>query len=214
MWQLDGSKASFRSTHLTGRLDVEVPAAGVTDLAVAIHPDRPRTSIDAAIMKLMLPDGAPLLIDAYVRGIDLVATYSESPNHPCQSRIYWRVESEADYFGIQILISVQTPLLDAYPDLKIVSQLTQNATRIDHGVAVAPLPGLDLCYAELADDSNLASTEVQGNRITSSLFPGSLEKGVIRSARILGCFLAREAGDELASSLQRRYARSAPPLTT
>ncbi|MDA1051043.1 MAG: hypothetical protein O3C40_11270 [Planctomycetota bacterium] len=214
MWQLDGSKARLQSPQLGFQLDLASPSSGLTALKVALDSSRALNSIDAALMQLALPGKETLLADAYVRGTDLVATFSESADHPCRTQVYWRSASEADYFGIQLIVSVQTSQLDAAPSLMVASRLPGSARLIEEGIVIVPLLESDVCYAELTDGSNIESTIVSGTQITNKLFPGSLEKGVIRRARILGCFLAASSAEHTARTIHRRFARAAPPLTT
>jgi hypothetical protein len=214
MWQLDGSKAFLRSPQLSFQLDLASPASGLTALKVELDSQRAFNSVDAALMQLTLPSIETRLADAYVRGDDLVATFSESTDHPCRTQVYWRFEREADHVGIQLIVSVQTSQLDAAPSLTVASRVPGPVRLVDEGIVLVPLPDSDVSYVELADGSNVESTIVRGTHITNKLFPGSLEKGVIRRARILGCFLTASSAERTARTLHERFVRSAPPLTT
>jgi len=214
MWQLDGSKAFLRTPQLSFQLELAAPASGITALKLKPESQCAFGSIDAALMQLTLPSNETRLADAYVRGNDLVATFSESIDHPCRTQVYWRFEHEADYFGIQLIVSVQTSQLDAAPSLMVVSRIPSPARLVDEGIVVVPLIGSDVSYVELADGSNVESTIVRETHITNKLFPGSLEKGVIRRARILSCFLAASSAEQIARTLHQRFVRSTPPLTT
>lgn len=214
MWQLDRSTAFLQSPQLRFQLDLASPSNGLTALEVELDSNQAFNSVDATPMQLTLPSKATSLADAYVRGNDLVATYAESTEHPCRTQVYWRFEREADYFGIQLIVSVQTSRLDASPSFTIVSGLPGPAQLVEPGIVVLPLPETDVCYAELTDGSNVESTIVRDTQITNKLFPGSLEKGVIRRARILGCFLPAASAEQTARTLHERFVRSALPLTT
>lgn len=214
MWQLDGSKAFLHSPQLTCQLDLASPSRGLTALKVKLNSNRSVSPLDTALMQLSLPGEERLPADAYIRGNDLVATYAESADHSCRIQVYWRFEHEADYFGVQLIVSVQTSRLDAAPSLTVASRLPGPAQLVEEGTVVVPLPESDVCYAELIDGSNVESTIVRGTRITNKLFPGSLEKGVIRRARILGSFLPASSSEQTARALHERLVRSAPPLTT
>ena len=72
----------------------------------------------------------------------------------------------------------------------------------------------DAAYVEIADGSNVEAILHDDTQLTSRLFPGSLEKGVIRRARILGCFLPAASAGKTARELRDQFIRSAPPLTT
>lgn len=215
MWRLEGSKARLETSRLTCELDLAWPRRGLTKLAGSLDPSNAFSAEGAAIMQLKLPSNATLLTDAYVRGNDLVATYDESADLPCRAQVYWHIENESDVLGIQLIVSVQTSLLDAAPSLTVVSQVAGSVRLIEEGVALLPLQDSTVAYAEVTDGSNIESTIVHNNsQITNRLFPGSLEKGVIRRARILGCFLPASSAEQTARTLHERFARSAPPLTT
>jgi hypothetical protein len=214
MWQLDTSKALLESLQLRCQLDLAAPASGLTAVKVKLNSKGSYHCVDAALMRLALPGQNALLTDAYVRGNDLVATYAESATHTCRTQVYWRYEREADYFGIQLIVSVQTSRLDAAPGFAVASELPGPSRLVEDGIVVVPLPDADVCYAELADKSNVESTSVRDARITNQLFPGSLEKGVIRRARILGCFLPAASAERAARTIREGFVRSALPLTT
>ena len=214
MWQLDGSQGLLQSPQLSCQLDLASPSKGLTALSVKLNSNLAGSSVDAALMQLSLPRNESLLSDAYVRGEDLVATYAESADHPCRTEVYWRFEFEADYIGVQLIVSVQTSRLDASPRLTVASRLPGPAQLVEEGTIVVPLPESNVCYAELADRSNVESTLVRETRITNTLFPGSLEKGVIRRARILGVFLPASSAEQTARTLHARFVRSPLPLTT
>jgi len=220
MWQLDGSKARLETSRLTCELDLAWPGRGLTKLAGSLvagslDPSNAFSAEGAAIMQLTLPGNATLLTDAYVRGNDLVATYDESADLPCRTQVYWRIENESDFLGIQLIVSVQTSLLDSAPSLTVASQVAGSVRLVEEGVALMSLLDPNVSYVEVTDGSNVESTIIQNNsQITNKLFPGSLEKGVIRRARILGCFLSASSAEQTARTLHERFVRSAPPLTT
>ncbi|MBC8350990.1 MAG: hypothetical protein H8E66_03330 [Planctomycetes bacterium] len=214
MWHLDGTKARLESPQLSCELNLASPADGATQLKVDLESTRPFSWSEAKLMQLILPSDEPRLEDAYVRGNDLVATYDESTDHACRTQVYWRFECDDEHVGIQLIISAQTSRLDAVPGMVVASQVSSPASQIDDGAMVASLPDGDVSYAELTDRSNIESTTFRDSQITYQLFPGSLEKGVIRRARILCCFLPNSSAERTARMLRDSFARSAPPLTT
>lgn len=215
MWQLDGTQARLESPQLRCELDLACPASGLQAIGATLESTQISCAAGTSIMQLTLPSKATLLADAYVRGNDLVATYGESADHPCRTQVYWRVECEADLFGIQLIVSVQTSILDAVPSLTVATQFPGPARLIAEGTAIVPLPESNVCYVEVADGSNVESTIVHNSsQIMHKLFPGSLEKGVIRRARILGCFLPACSAERTARTLHDRFILSTPPLTT
>lgn len=215
MWQLEGSKARLETSKLQCELDLASPERGLTGVAGVLESKRSFQAVGAAMMQLTMPSKSTQLADAYVRGNDLVATYEESIDHPCRPQVYWRVEDVSDFFGIQLIVSVQTSILHAIPRLTVTSQVAGPAQLLDNGIALVALRDSDVCYVEIADESNVESTVVHDEtQITRQLFPGSLEKGVIQRARILGCFLPADTAVVAALSLREEFIQSSPPLTT
>ena len=215
MWQLIGSTARLETPKLNCQLDLKLPVSGLTGVTGALTPKHRFQAPDMSIMQLMLPVASAPVADTYVRGNDLVATFEESTVHRCRTQVYWRIEDESNFCGIQMIVSVQTSILDANPGLSVTSKLGRGVQVIDDGIALCSLPDSEVCYVEVADSSNVESMIVLNeSQITSRLFPGSLEKGVIRRARLLGCFVSGEAADATARSIRDEFIRSAPPLTT
>ncbi len=214
MWQLEGSKASLQSPQLSFQLDLASPASGFTALQVAFDSSQEFRAVDAVLMQLTLPSNQTRLDDVYVRGDDLVATFAESKDYPCRTQVYWRYAREADHFGIQMIVSVQTSRLDATPGFQIASRVPGPARVLQEGIHIATIAQTELCYAELVDRSNIESSTVHDRQITHHLFQGSLEKGVIRRARLLACFLREASAVEVASRIHKQLLYSAPPLTT
>jgi hypothetical protein len=215
MWQLDGTNARLETPQLNCEMDLASPASGLRAIRATLESKQTFCAAPSAIMQLTLPSKATLLADAYIRGNDLVATYEESADRPCRTQVYWRIECESDFFGIQLIVSVQTSILDAAPSLTVATQLPGRARLVAEGIVIVPLPDSNLCYVEVADGSNVESTIVRDNsQITNKLFPGSLEKGVIRRARILGGFLPAHSAERTARTLRDQFVCSSPPLTT
>jgi hypothetical protein len=66
------------------------------------------------------------LVECYVRGGDLVATYAERPTPQMRAQIYWRVHShsaEKSLTALELVASVQTSLLDDDPAVSCSSVL-------------------------------------------------------------------------------------------
>jgi hypothetical protein len=64
--------------------------------------------------------------EAYVRGADLIATYAECPEPEMRTQIYWRTAAPSQpgvLAAIELLVSVQTSILDSCPRLETRSTL-------------------------------------------------------------------------------------------
>jgi hypothetical protein len=122
-WQLDGYKARLSlSGGLSGDVDLLQPAAGLQ-----LHW---RDRIHIAALGVALPPvritEADSLIDAWVRGGDLVATYSHGQER--RGQIYWRVPqgdalTPAVASSVELIASIQTSLLDFDPALDVRSHV-------------------------------------------------------------------------------------------
>jgi hypothetical protein len=241
MWRLSQTSAELVAGPLVARVDVARPDHGVFDLA--LHGRR----CEGARLCCVAPQDTgerESLLEAYVRGSDLVATYA--PTAKCQVRpeIYYRALSEAPgmFGGIELIVSAQTSLLGVDPALRVESTLplgevlALRASDRFESLAVAPrgltidrAPGVflfrpagaDWSYLEMVfpSDFSTARFSIESEaahrlRLANRLFPESLEKGVIRRGRLRGLFLARSEDEAAALTAFRAFAASPPPLTT
>jgi hypothetical protein len=165
-WQLDKYRARLALGDLQGAIDLLAPEQGLQltwrDFAmVALAVDLPRVS----------DSQASSMLDAWVRGGDLVATYAE--NEICRTRgqLYWRAHQFAHdnerFPAIDLIASVQTSLLDSDPALNVRSRvaareaflLTDIHTRgtapldwaTDHTARIAATSGIACCICRLDD---------------------------------------------------------------
>ena len=124
-WQLDDHHARLTGDVLTAHLDAHAPQQGLFDLAVGGQ------SIDGHLLAVrFLPDGGPadsLLAESYVRGNDLVATYAQVDERPYRPQLYWRLQPTPRALqavaAIDLLVSVQTNLLDSHPKMHVTSSV-------------------------------------------------------------------------------------------
>jgi hypothetical protein len=186
---------------------------------------------------------APLtLAECYVRGDDLIVTYTEE-REKLRREIYWRVLNAPPFraAGVESIVSVQTSLLHSHPQLMMTSRLSSGeigrlqrgdqfeffaaaagqwqCTRDDGpGVFMWRPSGAGISYVEMVHPSDFQhatlSAESDHTWIVHSLFPESLEKGVIRRGRVRGWFVHRDGDVNIASDLYQRWLSEPPPLTT
>lgn len=242
MWQLSGAKAEWHSPPVAWRCQVGRPCIE----EVRVHQDF-LADTTAVLLKVNAPpvEQPQHSVDAYIRQDDLIATYL-GPADPNRVRLqcYWRGLAAVPggrLGGCELVISVQTDLLDADPSLTVESFLpAANVLRMEHAdqprfVALEPSsspwsveasPGVFLfrprrqwSYLEMVYPSDFARAQIVAQsppawRLTSSLFPESLEKGVIRRGRIRGIFLPREEDETIALAAYREFVASPLPLTT
>jgi hypothetical protein len=237
VWGLDDEAATLQCGPLTARVHLNELSAGLSDLAwrgrscTAFEVLRPRVAPDTQ------------LVESYVRGADLVANFTQSVTCAVAPHYYWRARNIASFeaAGIEMVVSVQTDLLESQPG-SVVRSLAQgvrlfHAARLEprafaeHG-ANQPLSSesatnlvvfrhdqLGISYAELVHPSDLESFQLafrqDGRSGTISVLfqKPQLEKGVIRRARICGWFLPAENDLAVAVELARQFIDEPLPLT-
>lgn len=243
-WRLDARKASLRLARLSAVVYPLEPALGLCELQIDGRP----ISTACNPLGVDLVGGAkrpsPAAVEEYVRGGDLVATYADCPAPQLRSQIYWRATShrtEGAIAAIELVISVQTSLLDSSPRLATRSTLNVDeavylpsagdAKRVEEGKSSCCLYRLSetpFSYAEMVHpaQSQESAVEVPANagaggdagstrlELRHQLFPERLEKGVILRARVLGVFLDRQGDLEAAARHYAAFLAAEPPLTT
>lgn len=244
VWQLRGSQASFGAGPLSVSLELDWPQRGLKPgkpghkglyLGVGLM-DPPDTAVPA---NCKIP-----VQDAYVRGRDLVAVYEQTPTRPYRTTLYWHALSPKSAPGallaIELMVSVQTSLLDSQPTLEVRSALRtdeQLAADADgHFVVLdsagaaesneaarcvlARLQGSDISYLEMLHPTAFADSLIKpdGGKemgLRHRLFcPAELEKGVILRARLRAIWLPRAGDSEAAAGYYRSFLASPTPLTT
>ncbi|MBP85245.1 MAG: hypothetical protein CMJ64_00785 [Planctomycetaceae bacterium] len=211
MWQLTGTKAQFASSRCTCTIDLSRSPFGLRNIRVA--PDNDQLVLDDCRL-LQLESGGGLPEDSYARGQDLFVSIGESEQAPFRTQIYWRAINEADHFGFEAILSVQTSRWHVSPELELSSRILGEHTAVDSRAMLVTLPSTEVSYLEIAHSSNHNATTIDCDCIKHHLFGGHLEKGVIRRARVRGLFLPTNQANQLTTSFQEQFERSPPPLTT
>ncbi len=186
--------------RLQASLDCRHPELGLTEWRVGVSPlptnlGSPSTGIangiplpaTVAIMRFLGPmplEANTRLVEAYVRGADLVVEYGENPDGdrcelyyralPCRSLDPRESRSEASdpltrhgvagtvYGGVELWVSVQTRTLDSRPRVGVGNLFpagTQVLTAPDwpeRGLRVFRLPGIQLSYVESVYPADVA----------------------------------------------------------
>ncbi len=228
MWQLAAKKATLRTDRLALSLDVDQPQQGCGH--VELDGD-PIAHMRLFQLRFAVGNEVPPLVDYYVRGADLVATYTQTPAHSVRPQIYWRDLSAGDYPGLEIIASMQTSLLDSAPNFETESAV-DNAEVLglqdDHFVAYPDAPcwaalvrprEAAFSYLEMVHPSDFVASQVRrsdaGTQFGFQLFSNErLEKGVIRRGRLRGLFLERECDIEAALASVHEFNAAKLPLTT
>lgn len=124
-WQQNHQSARLVQPRFAATVDVARPDLGLSHLE--IDGDRLES---CGILQVSGPslgvESAPTVADWYVRGGDLVATYKPSAAEQLSPQIYWRVlasSHEAVIAVVELVVSVQTDLLQSHPALSVTAQL-------------------------------------------------------------------------------------------
>ncbi len=214
-WRLNNSRAALACGELSAAIDLgefdlglqSVNWAGSLIEGRMLGPQLPRVS-----------GSQPPISECYIRGSDLVASFERPGPLAAVPHVYWRVRHDkaARAVGVELIVSMRTDLLDSEPQTHVVTELSHATIRPE------PLRILDLSggisYFQIVHPDDLFAVEERhaGDRyrITTTLFPERLEKGVIRRARICGWFLPSDSDLAVAVELAREFIAEPPPLTT
>ena len=116
MWKLEGTDGSLEIAGNVTRLDVAHPEQGFLSSAS-----------NGRFMQLLPTEMAAAkslkLVEAYVRGNDLVALYEPLAPHQVQPSVYWRArwDEGRQAVGVEMIVSMQTSLLDSNPETVVAT---------------------------------------------------------------------------------------------
>jgi hypothetical protein len=257
VWSFEPPVASLRCGQLSGQVDVSRPDLGLSCAAFGMHP------VQGALLQVQRRDESeratavsnvsafrqlwPLAVaEAYVRGDDLIGSYQATRDWPYSPQIYWRansLSSVSEVVGsLSMLISVQTQLLDTWPQISVHSQLVSDETlevmpdddgrpcakaikdgdvlrpRTDPCCVVRRPSKLPLSYVEIMPASDFRTLKFHvesdgSDSIQWEIFGEFLEKGVIWRARVHSALVLRENDLEIAVACINATQRAALPLT-
>jgi hypothetical protein len=124
-WHAENGRVRLQLARLSGVVDPANPAGGIDHLRLDRAP-----VLGMRLLGVELPAAetsvAPSIVDYYVRGGDLVATYAETPARPLRAQIYWHAaidRFDREIAAVELIASVQTSLLDSRPELTTQSKL-------------------------------------------------------------------------------------------
>lgn len=125
LWQeTEQGKCRLQLARFQGIVDPNNPFAGLRE-----------AELDGARLSGFHPFGVELTarprqltppVEQYVRGGDLVATYLDRPAPQTRTQLYWRATAHqlaGAIAALELLASVQTDLLDGFPQLTVRSEL-------------------------------------------------------------------------------------------
>jgi len=172
-WTLSGHIARLAGAMIA-ELDLERPDLGLHALRVDEATINGRLLVITPNEELpawpaKLPAWPAQLIDAYIRGNDLVATYAGVESWPYAPQIYWCAESipadglalsSRSLTALSIVVSIQTNLLDTHPRIVVHSAL----------------PADDVLLISVVGDDMLVDSHVEG---IQTLDPRSTACGLV-----------------------------------
>lgn len=128
-WHVDASIAQFKRHRLSAHVDPRQPLRGLHEVQVDGQVMRSLEILGVDLSPHSTSITAPA--DTYVRVADLVATFNGAPQAEMRTEVYWRGDALHDLHGagqpavgaVELMISVQTNLLDSRPQLGTRSQL-------------------------------------------------------------------------------------------
>ena len=216
-WRLDGSVAHLETQLLDSTIDLERPSNGLSNLVVL-----EQTLLPTAVQILQIHIGEserPLeLDDAYIRGTDLIATYSEADDRQLRFQIYWRLVSGRQAAGLEVILSVQTRRLDVYAPVVTMSRLPWEPAERRERLYVFGSESPLWTYAEMVHSSNCSqsgshrSDDSIGWEVGHQFFPASLEKGVLHRSMVRGMFTTPAQSYRFEQWFEE-FLNSPPPLT-
>lgn len=168
------------------------------------------------------PASSAASVETYVRGADLVTTHPATKERPTRVQLYWRrwhdlPSSKAAV--LELIVSVQTHLLDSDPALVIESRFSrgQDATCIDGKCEVTEGTSLALILTHPNDAVEIEMLREPGSPagclVRQTLFQRRLEKGVILRGRVLFCWSSEKLESEAVEQIQNRFVKAEPILT-
>jgi hypothetical protein len=188
LWHVDASIARLSLPRLSGLVDPRQPHRGLHDVKVDSSWLREAEMLGVTLAPRGATPTSPA--DCYVRVGDLVASYADVPQAEMRTEVYWRSDAHPAQPAlglVELMISVQTNLLDCRPQLATRSQLLAlevlelvNAARSEF-TPVPTLPlgqqyrlpddrprclllrlaGTDLSYAEMVHPADPGQSEIR-----------------------------------------------------
>ena len=145
MWRIDQIQASLDAPELSARVNLQQPDDGL----INIHwHETPVSNARLLQVRRARSGSGQRLVEAHVRGTDLVAFYKTPSSGSLAAQVYWRYIEYADLgaAGLELIVSVETELLDDEPCLALgsempCSELLQAANEDATGFERVPVPG-------------------------------------------------------------------------
>ena len=124
MWQTEGKTVNLRVESLSAKLNPWRLTQGMFDLRLGEQQIAGAKILQVRTSAVEL-DRDEQLLDSYVRGNDLIASYAPRPQSDVGPQLYWRglIHPDLAAVGLELIISVHTNLPDTDPRLTVGSVL-------------------------------------------------------------------------------------------
>ncbi len=218
-WRLEATRATLVCGPLYASLDALAPALG---LGSVIYRDVPLVGSHFLGVGVDVGDRTEL-IDFYQRGSDVVVRYAPTANRVFTVVAYWRAGwlkiADEVFPHVDLIVSVETDLLDSRPSLEARSFLACPPQSVEQRPPACSLARLarSTSYMELCHPADAIAASItavgDGAMCTTPLFGLPLEKGVILRSRLRGLFVSRDLDERFAVTALAQYAAEPPPLT-
>ena len=125
MWRFEKQRAILNHPSFTFEIDTQSPESGAGCFKLAGEMWRGANPLQIHAFDAEVT-GRPRCDHVYLRGPDLVLSYRMSKVPEFSWQVYWRVlaSSEGIPDGVELILSVQTDLLDSDPRLRVESHLS------------------------------------------------------------------------------------------
>ena len=123
LWHVNEGRAHLDSDQLRVNVDVRQVGRGLHEVTYAGHSLSGMRFLQLRVADLPDPLPADGLLEAYVRGADLVANYATTAAAQFRPQIYWCCHRRSNSVGIELVLSMQTDLLDSRPTLETSTDL-------------------------------------------------------------------------------------------
>ncbi|MEM9351569.1 MAG: hypothetical protein AAGA92_01010 [Planctomycetota bacterium] len=197
-WRLEANRATLRTPELSAMLDATQPGLGLQSVF------RGEQKVADSLFGVGLESETLRLVDCFVRTSDLVGRY-ETANGQTHLTAYWRLShAEGSGIGIDLVASVSTDVLEAFPDLRssstyrdsnaVLWQAGDDANEKSDRAVIVAGDGWSAVELPLEGSHAEPSVPTDGEQPSVSwrLASGFMEKGVIRRA-VLRCRLQHGA---------------------
>ncbi len=237
-WLLDGNRARLNLQAFSVLVDADRPVDGLSQLLVADQAWKMASLF--SIVGATLSARPPTLVDWYVRGNDLAATYETSHVDAARLDIQWSAAESQNHAPwsarLDMLVSVRTDRLDWQPDVRLQSSVPSSEVR--HIAAESPAsctlgradPAVRCHWFQpshctwslvlMIHPADVLASALEGDgslpptsKLIYHLFrPEMLEKGVILRARARALIVSAGVNAEAIAGCYEQFIAADPPL--